>query len=74
MPSDAGAGAIRRHRVPCLRGVDPEIRAKRLRAARNYQPHSIPRLAILLGHWDAGEIVISAGRPAKRKGRKRRGN
>lgn len=50
-------GAIRRRSVPCLRGVDPEVRAMRYRAARKYGWGTIARIAILMGHWDHGSIV-----------------
>jgi hypothetical protein len=38
------------------------MRRARLTAARGFAPHSVPRVAILLGQWDGGSIVGSAGR------------
>ncbi len=60
MPRETG-GLIKRHCVPCLRGLEPELRAKRLLAARRFTAHSIPRFAILLGHWDGGSVVGAVG-------------
>lgn len=39
------------------RGARPPIRRARLLAARGYGVRSIPRTAILKGHWDAGTKV-----------------
>lgn len=65
-------GQIRRHEVPCLRGLEPELRAKRLIAARSCAAHSIPRFAILLGQWDHGSVVGAAVARLKKKPAKRR--
>lgn len=54
-------GEVRELRIPRTRGLDPELRRKRLLAARHYPPGAIPRFAILMGHWDGGLIVASAG-------------
>lgn len=43
-------------KVPCLRGVDPELRRARLMAARTYQS-PVCRHAILTGQWDGGSVV-----------------
>lgn len=56
---------IKRRLVPCLRGLDPGLRRRRLIAARSYAAHSAPRIAILFGHWDAGFVVGGAGMNAK---------
>lgn len=55
-------GEVRDRAIPCTRAVEPRLRRSRLVAARSYAPHSVPRLAILLGHWDGGSIVGGAGR------------
>jgi len=55
-----GRGAVSHKRVPCLRGLDWELRAKRCRAARKYAVGALPRYAILMGHWDHGSIVKGA--------------
>lgn len=51
------AGEIKRPRVPIMRGLAPELRRKRLLAARRYAAHSVPRFAILTGQWDHGAAV-----------------
>ncbi|MFL5900923.1 MAG: hypothetical protein ACJ75S_06955 [Solirubrobacterales bacterium] len=48
---------IKRLQIPNNRGVDRQTRAARIRAARTYAIHSIPRIAIMLGQWDRGAIV-----------------
>lgn len=68
-------------RIPPTRGLEPQLRRNRLLAARTYAAGSVPRLAIMLGHWDAGEVVLSAGAslerdhdgnaPAKRRRRRK---
>lgn len=50
-------GQIVSFRVPCLRGLDPDLRRARLLAARSYVPGSKPRHGILGGHWDGGAVV-----------------
>lgn len=59
------SGDIREREVPCTRGLEPELRRARLVAARSYTPHSAPRTAILLGHWDGGSIVGAAKRGSR---------
>ena len=54
-------GEVRDRVLPCTRGVDDDVRRARLLAARSYTPRSLPRVAIMLGHWDGGSIV-GAGR------------
>ena len=68
------AGEIRARRIPCTREIAPELRRKRLLAARRFAIGSLPRLAIMLGHWDRGSIVLEAGQPLKKRRRKRRGD
>jgi hypothetical protein len=50
------AGEIGDRRIPSTRD-EPELRRKRLLAARRYAAGSVPRQAIMLGHWDSGQIV-----------------
>lgn len=54
-------GEVRELAIPRTRGAEPGIRRARLLGARRYAPGSLPRTAILLGHWDGGAIVGSAG-------------
>lgn len=56
------AGEVKPHRIPLTRGLDPALRRRRLLAARRYQRHTVPRIAILLGQWDAGSVVGSEGK------------
>lgn len=56
------SGEVRDLAVPCTRDVEPGLRRKRLAAARGYAHGSLPRVAILLGHWDGGTIVGGSGR------------
>lgn len=49
--------AIRPHAIPCTRDLPSSLRRARLQAARCYARGSIPRFAILLGHWDGGRVV-----------------
>lgn len=49
-------------RIPVSRGVPRDLRRRRLLAARQYAPGSVPRVAIMMGHWDRGEAVTFAGR------------
>ncbi|MGE5563156.1 MAG: hypothetical protein ACM3ZV_07570 [Bacillota bacterium] len=49
-------GDVRKREIPCTRDAGP-IRRARIIAARAYAPRSIPRTAILLGHWDGGDVV-----------------
>lgn len=46
--------------LPCTRAAEPGIRRARLVAARGYPRGSVPRAAILLGHWDGGSVVGAA--------------
>lgn len=58
------SGEVKDRSIPCTRATEPGIRRARLIAARGYAPHSVPRTAILLGHWDGGSIVgIARKRP-----------
>lgn len=59
------AGEIRDRSIPTTRDVEPELRRRRLLAARRYAAGSVPRVAILLGHWDGGDVV-RLGAKAKR--------
>lgn len=52
-------GPIAPRRVPVTRGIAPALRKKRLFAARTFQLGTVPRIAVLLGHWDGGEEVIT---------------
>lgn len=61
------AGEIGDRRIPCTLGVEPGLRRLRLVAARRFVAGSVPRQAILLGHWDAGEVVRLGASPGKRK-------
>jgi hypothetical protein len=51
------AGEVHYRGLPRLRDLDPDLRRRRLVAARRYAPLSIPRIAIMLGQWDAGDVV-----------------
>lgn len=51
------AGQVRQWRMPKMRNVAPQLRRARLLAARQYQPGTIPRHAILGGYWDGGRVV-----------------
>jgi hypothetical protein len=67
------AGEIHHRGVPKTRGIEPELRRRRLLAARRYGLNSVPRIAILLGHWDRGDVVRLAGEPlGPKRGRKRK--
>lgn len=44
-------------RCPVLRGVDPDLRAARLIMARHFAVGTVPRWAILAGHWDGGSVI-----------------
>jgi hypothetical protein len=61
-------GRIRDRRIPSTRGVEPDLRRRRLLAARKYSAGTVPRLAILLGHWDRGEIVRLGVAPGRLEG------
>jgi hypothetical protein len=61
---------IRDRRIPTTRGVEPELRRNRLLAARRYAAGSVPRLAIMLGHWDGGDVVRLGAMPKRVRGRK----
>lgn len=54
------SGAIRDRSIPCTRATEQGLRRARLVAARGYAPGSVPRAAILLGHWDGGAVVGAA--------------
>ena len=56
------AGESKLLRVPMMRTMEPDLRRKRLLAARSFAAHSIPRFAILTGQWDAGSIVGAVAR------------
>lgn len=60
------AGEIHHRGLPCTRGLDPVLRGKRLHAARQFKPRSIPRTAIMLGHWDRGSVVGAARQEVQR--------
>lgn len=53
-------GPVPSRRVPPTRDVPSELRGARLLAARRHRHGSIPRIAILLGHWDGGDQVQQA--------------
>lgn len=60
----AGVGAmsdVRLRANPCTRDEPPRVRRARLLAARSYARGTVPRIAILLGHWDGGAVVGAAG-------------
>jgi hypothetical protein len=61
---------IRDRHIPTTRGVEPELRRNRLLAARRYAAGSVPRLAIMLGHWDSGDVVRLGAVPKRVRGRK----
>ncbi|WP_066722031.1 hypothetical protein [Sphingomonas pituitosa] len=48
-----------RHAIDIRTGepIDPDTRRARLLAARRKPIGSIPRLGILSGHWDGGNVV-----------------
>lgn len=64
-----GRGAVSHKRVPCLRGIDPDLRRARLIAARTYPVGAVPRYAIMMGHWDLGRVVSQGGRKEGESGR-----
>lgn len=57
----ADVSNLRDRRIPSTRAIEPELRRKRLLAARQFAAGSVPRAAIMLGQWDGGEVVASAG-------------
>lgn len=67
-------GEVHYRGLPRLRGLDPDLRARRLRAARLFAALSIPRQAIMLGHWDRGEIVRFGQRISKKRRKNNAGN
>lgn len=66
------AGQIGDRRIPSTRGLEPELRGRRLRAARRYAAGSVPRQAILMGQWDSGDVVRLGARPKPKRKRKAR--
>lgn len=61
------SGEIRDRAIPLTRELDPQVRRGRLLAAKARAPHSAPRFAILLGHWDGGDIVGGAAARTKER-------
>jgi hypothetical protein len=49
-------GAIKPLRSPSTRGIERNLRTARLLAARSFRPGTVPRVAILMGHWDGGLV------------------
>jgi hypothetical protein len=64
--------AILPRKIPSTRGVEHELRRKRLIAARKYERHTVPRMAILLGHWDGGSVVAGAVHQKSKRKRRRK--
>jgi hypothetical protein len=53
----------RRIAFPSVRACDPAVRKARLLAAREKPVRSRPRWAIMMGHWDGGDVLAKHGLP-----------